>query len=307
MQITGLTKENVNDYADFLTNDIAECIGREFVCGFICMKDGEDKPSAGIVWELKSGDDELDTNSRILFIKALDEESAKVLLDEYTESAVLAECSKSYFSLPITLGSIEKTALENAGFSLEEKEGSVIAVPLADIGMVLLDYRDDTDSRIRPLREAEDRFFDSMIAGLDMDGYCGICDDLSFLPRDYFDNDVSCYYEDDEEVYAVALVHRKPSGKVELDLLHSLDDDPKYLLLIMKQTALLAEDKYDPSTKFLIDRHDERSMMICKKLFPKEKGARVFEGMRKEEVPQREEIDIRYYNEEEWDDDFEEY
>ena len=92
MQIIGLTKENVNDYEDFLTKDIAEYIGREFNCGFVVARDDEDKPTEGIVWELRRGDDELDTNSRILFIKAYDEESAKVLLDEYTESAVLVEC-----------------------------------------------------------------------------------------------------------------------------------------------------------------------------------------------------------------------
>lgn len=307
MQITGLTKENVYDYLDFLPVDIAECIGREFTCGFVCIKDGEDSPSAGIIWELKQGDDELDIKSHILFMKALDEESANVLMDEYTESALLAECGYSYYSLPNTLEGIEINALKKAGFFMEEKESSVISVPLSEIIKRLLKHGDDNFDNIKPLSRAEDRFFSSMIAELEFEGSHGICDDLSFLPREYFDNDVSCYYEDDEEVYAIVLVHEKPSGKIELDLLHSHDKDPNTLIHIMKKTVLLAEAKYDPSTEFLIDRHDERSLSLCQILFPKKTGEMVYEGMRKENIPQSEEIDTRFYNEEEWDEDFEEY
>ena len=307
MQITGLTKENVHDYIDFLSMDIAECIGREFTCGFVCIKEGEDRPSAGIVWELKQGDDELDIKSHILFIRALDEESANVLMDEYTESALLAECGSSYYSLPNTLGGVEINALKKAGFSLEEKESSVISVSLSEIIKRLLKHGDDQYDNIKPLSQAEDRFFSSMIAELDFEGYHGICDDLLFLPREFFDNDVSCYYEDDEEVYAIVLVHEKPSGKIVLDLLHSHDEDPNTLIHIMKKTVMLAEAKYDPATEFLIDRHDKRSLLMCQKLFPKETGEMVYEGMRKENIPQSEEIDTRFYNEEEWDEDFEEY
>ena len=46
MQIIGLTKENVNDYEDFLTKDIAEYIGREFTCGFVVARDDEDRVGA---------------------------------------------------------------------------------------------------------------------------------------------------------------------------------------------------------------------------------------------------------------------
>ena len=307
MQIIGLSKENVNDYSDFLTKDIAEWIGRDFTCGFIVTKDEEETPSAGIVWELRRGEDELDTKSQILFIKAKDEESAKVLLEEYTATAVLVECSTSAFSLPAPLGSVEKSALEKAGFSLEEKESAVYNITLADIGMALLKNGSDTDDRIKPLSEAEDRFFGAMIAGLDIDGNRGICEDLPFLPRDFFDNEVSCYYEDDEEVYAVSLVHKRPSGKIELDLIYSQDNNQDNLLNIMKQTVFYADEKYDPATKFVIDGRDERALEISKKLFPKAKGIKVFEGIRKEELPEREEIDTRYYNEEEWDENYEEY
>lgn len=307
MQKTGLTKENVHDYIDFLSMDIAECIGREFTCGFVCIKEGEERPSAGIVWELKQGDDELDIKSHILFIRALDEESANVLMDEYTESALLAECGYSYYSLPNTLEGIEINALKKAGFSLEEKESSVISVSLSEVIKRLLKHGDGQYDNIKPLSQAEDRFFSSMIAKLEFEGNHGICDDLLFLPREFFDNDVSCYYEDDEEVYAIVLVHEKPSGKIVLDLLHSHDEDPNTLIRIMKKTVMLAEAKYDPATEFLIDRYDKRSLLMCQKLFPKKTGEKVYEGMRKENIPQSEEIDTRFYNEEEWDEDFEEY
>ncbi len=70
MQILGLTKENVDNFTKYLTPDIAEHIGRSFICGLVLIPEDESAdekepdssaepvegssiPAAAIVWELK--------------------------------------------------------------------------------------------------------------------------------------------------------------------------------------------------------------------------------------------------------------
>ena len=97
MRIENLTTDNVNDYLEFLKEDNAEWIGRKFVSGFVLIPDDENIPKAGIIWELINGEDEFETNCRILFIKADDEECADALLSQYSDLVVMMECEKSVF------------------------------------------------------------------------------------------------------------------------------------------------------------------------------------------------------------------
>lgn len=321
MQIYGLTKENVEFFTDYLTADVAENIGRSFTCGFVVTEDPEepsdaDKPSdaeaiaeeetqyveteaiaeddisyanatpiAAIVWELCQGENDLDVVSRILFVKAKDEEAADILMQEYTELAVKMECISSSFDLPKTLGSVEKKALEKAGFSLEESEGDVICVALADFGMALA-LGDKADDEVKPLSEAEERAFDNAITRLDDDGKRGIYEDMPYLPKDFFDNSISCYMEDDDLISALVLFHRRPSGKIDLALVEVLDEYEIDIKRLLRQSVLLSEDLYEPGARYFIDRSDASLNELSKELFPKAKGIQVISGFRKEELPE---------------------
>ncbi len=282
MNMTALTKENAQEFKAFLTPDIADLMGRKFISGFVISDDENNSPLAGIVWEYTDGEDELKTRSRILFIKAKDEEVAGILLDEYTDIAIQTSCSDTVFELPASMGSVEKKALETAGFTLEEKESNEIAVALADVGMNLIKGTDKIDERVMPLSEVDNRELYSALAGLDMNGIRGTCEDLPYLSRDFFENEISCCLEEDGELSALALFHKKPSGKLELILCETLEDSSMSPTDILKQAIMLAEDKYEPATKILMDRRYEQLGELAKSLFPKEKGAKALEGYRKE-------------------------
>ncbi len=310
MQIIGLTLENANDYSGFLTADIAELIGRDFVCGFVLVPDEDEKPVAGIVWELGRGKNELETYSHILFIKAKDAESAKLLLEEYTETVVYVECNASTFELATSLGSVEKKALEEAGFAIEEKEGSVVSIMLADLGMTLLKGTEEADENLRPISEADEREFGGLIARFDLDDNRGSLEDLPYLPRTYFDEDISCYIAQGEQIGALALFHKKPSKKVEVCFIAALEEAEATMEQMVKEAVIHAEEKLDPPTKFLFNKKDEDLFAFIKKNFPKAKGAQVLYGFRKEELPKPEEEepdeDIDDLNEDIEYDDFDE-
>ncbi len=86
MVMIGLTRDNISKFAGYLSEDTAEWIGREFTCAFLVCRDDE-KPAAGIIWELQNGDDEPSIKSRIRCIRADDDEAADFLLEQYSQIA----------------------------------------------------------------------------------------------------------------------------------------------------------------------------------------------------------------------------
>ncbi|MBQ7615277.1 MAG: hypothetical protein IJU77_09540 [Butyrivibrio sp.] len=312
MQIIGLTKDNVEFFTDYLTADVAENIGRLFISGIVLIADGEAAsdeeapvdeapsyadmtPVGAIVWELMHGEGEEDYDCRILSVKANDEEAADALLREYTGIVVSMECKTSYFDLPSTLGSVEKKALEKAGFSLETREGDVVSIALADLGMEL-DSDGKLDNGIKPLSEANESDFGNAIMRLDDEDKRGSCADMPYLPKDYFDGEISCYKDDGDLVNAIVLMHRRPSGKIDVDLAEVIEDAGEDIKKLLKQSVLYAEDIYDPGTKFFFDRSNAALRQLTNELFPKVKGSRICSGFRQEELPEKEEGEDEDYS-----------
>ena len=297
MLIENLTTENVNDYKDFLKEDNAELIGRNFVSGFVLISDDESIPKAGIIWELINGEDEFETNCRILFIRAEDEESADALLSQYSGLVIMMECEKSVFELPATLGTIEKNALENAGFELSTEEGNVICLALADLGMAIVTDKDKIRDDIKRLSKADERLFDTAMAELEMDGISGACSDLSYLSKDFFENEISTFLDDEGEISAMVLFHKKPSGIIEIDLMSTVGDSDADPVDLLKQSIMYSDEIYDPNTKFLIDLRDKDLNALVQKYFSKFKGSKVIKGFRKEDLlpsDEQDDEDIEY-------------
>ena len=303
MRIENLTQENVSDLKEFLTQDIAEWIGRNFVSGFVLLPEDEPSPAAGIVWQLVAGEDEYETDCRILFIKAEDDESADALLLQFSGLVAEMGCEGSLFELPVSLGDVEKKALEKAGFTLKTEEGEVVSLTQADIGMALITEKDKLREDIKKLSEADERLFDVAMAELEMNGIRGTCMDLAYLPAGFFENDISCFLDDEGDIAAMALFHRRPSGTIELDLLSGTGESGEDTIPLLKQAIMYSEEIYAPRTRFLFDRSDENISSFVAKYFPKAKGAQVIKGFRKEEpLPldeDAEEEDIEYTEESE--------
>ena len=284
MRIENLTTDNVNDYLEFLKEDNAEWIGRKFVSGFVLIPDDENIPKAGIIWELINGEDEFETNCRILFIKADDEECADALLSQYSDLVVMMECEKSVFELPTTLGDIEKNALEKAGFELSTEESEIIHLALADLGMAIVTDKDRKRDDIKKLSEVDERMFDVAVSELEMDGIRGVCSDLSYLPKDFFDNEISSFLDDEGDISAMVLFHKKPSGIIEIDLMSAIGDSDSDPIELLKQSIMYSDEIYEPNTKFLIDMHDKDLNALVQKYFAKFKAPKVIRGFRKENL-----------------------
>ena len=283
MEVIELNEDNVLDYTDFIGVDMADNIGRTYYDGLIVV-DGQ-KPVAGMIWELKNAvSDEKQENHFEWFVSG-DEESARLLFEAYGRSVSLTDVSKTTFAIPARQGKAEKAALRAAGFSVNLMEGDMIEAKLSDIAQLpfVAKVKKVLSDQVKPLRTATQRGFNGALRRMTYIGHAGKCQDIEFLPRMFFENDVSCYSEEDGVINGLFLCHKLPSGKIEIVMMSAVGQDyVKLLPLMIGQAVKSAEELYDPDTIVVVDRHNEASLALGEKLFPTGFGVPIYVGEREE-------------------------
>ena len=281
MEVIVLTEENVSRYEDYISQDVAENIGRTYHRGLIVTND--DVPVAGMVWELKNVLKEKDVESRIIWMTIEDESAGDVLFGKYDELIKEASVIKSYFSLPARTGKEEKKLLKEKGFTVALMEGDQITARLSEIAEIEFVKKIKKAETINPLRFITQRGFNSVLRRMMSIGHYGICEDLPYLPRSYFENDISCFSEVDGVINGLLLCHKYPSGKIEVSMIAAVGKDYvkilPYMIAISVQNAL---EIYPPETEVIIDRHNYASLALGEKLFPRGFGVPVYIGERSE-------------------------
>ena len=281
MEIIRLTEDNIWDYEEYLTEDMADNLGRTYYSGLVVTD--EDEPVAGMVWELLKSEDETTDENHIEFFQCKDESAAKLLFDEYDSITRSAGVKKSTFTLAAKPGKEEKDILKNAGFSVKLMEGDIITAKLSDVAENEFLKKITPDESVKPLRTATQRGFSLAMRRLTEAGHKGTCQDIAMLPRIFFENDVSCYAEDDGVISGLFLCHRRPSGMVEVMMMAAMGKNQvKKLPAMIKQAIQSGVELYDPDTKIIINRHNYASLALGEKLFPTGFGMPVYVGERTE-------------------------
>ncbi len=281
MNIVELTTDNIVSFLQFIPEDIADHIGRIFHHGMIAVEG--DTPLAGMAWELKNMLEDAPKESRILWLKAEDETAAAELFERYTEDIALDDVERSCYTIPAAPDSREKEILEAQGFTSELTEGDEISATLDQISEIPLMKKTKPDPSIKTLMSVNQAAFSATARRMAGKGHRGICEDLIYLPRMYFENDVSCFYEEDGQIRALLLFHRLPSGNLRVVLMAAIGKDANQLLVkLMKNALMEVEELYPPDTKIFIDRHNLATLALGEKLFPNEIGMPIYIGSRKE-------------------------
>lgn len=281
MHIVNLDEDNIEMYVDFLTPDVAENIGRTFYKGLVVEKEGE--LIAGMVWNVRNMMNDADNESHISFLKINDEEAGNLLFEEYKDLAREDDVVKTTFSLPAKSTTSEQQALANAGFSVKFMEGDLIKARLSEIGELAFIKKVRVSDDIHSLKTMTQRGFNSAIRSFVAKGLYGLCEDLPYLPRTYFENDVSCYAEVNGQVNGIFLFHKNPSEGLMIVVMAAIGSDfGKILPQMMKFSVLTALEEYSDETEIWIDRHNYASLALSEKLFPRGFGIPVYIGSRQE-------------------------
>lgn len=279
-QIIEITEDNVDELSEYLGDDMAENIGREYFFGLSSV-DALDEPTSAIVWCVKNTESFDDAESEICFFYADNEDDGKELIDEYTERIPDDNVIRSLFEFE-DIRDISCEILESSGFQTEKKEGKNLYGTLEEFMKPKLTGR-KTPSYIVSLGSISQLQFRQGITNCMFSGRVGVNEDLAMLPMDWYEEDISSCMVTDEKVNGFFLIHRKPSGILMPVLLYASGvDAQKNMLKMLRFSVNSAKERYPGDTKVQILRHDEKTAALADHLLPGQKGKEVLTGERAE-------------------------
>ena len=190
----------------------------------------------------------------------------------------------SGFEIPAGRDKTEKKVLQNAGFSVGLTEGDEIVARLSELEELGFLKALQMKEEIRPLRSMSRDGLSQTLRRIHASGYHGRSEDIELLPRLWFDQEVSCYLEQNGETIGLFLCHRLPSGRLVAELMAAISKQYTNLLPYLIGHAVKSACKiYPPDTEIVIDRHNYALLALGEKLFPRSFGRPVYVGKREEE------------------------
>ncbi|MCR5627022.1 MAG: hypothetical protein K6F99_06860 [Lachnospiraceae bacterium] len=282
MEIIELTSGIVEEYIPFISRDMVENLSRKYFSGAIVIDD-DDEPVSAIIWEVKHSDDEAKNSEvELAYLKINDEEAGDELLSSYVGMADESYIDKTVFDLPHSSLVEYEELLKKNGFDIIEGESNDLYVTVGDIFNLDFIKKKEPPSYIYSLGTLDSRSFKRGIIECIYNSKREVLEDLSNLPIDWYEQDVSCYEEADGSIKGFLLVHRLPSGGLRIELLSDWGPDgQKMLLHMVRFSALRVKELYSPETPVVIHRHDAASTNLATYMFPQVKGAKSIKGERK--------------------------
>ena len=299
MKIIDLNEDNEKSFGEILEDDWTENIERLNYYGLV-VADDENTPLAGMIWELvQYGEAPIEAHIRHIAVKT--PEAGALLFSGYDKRIAKSRVQRSVASVYIKKQSPAYEALNTAGFHLKLTEGDHITLGLGELLDMPLLKTKTVAGEVKPLYEIDPETFHTFAEKLVKTGKAGLCRDLESLPMEWFENDISCYYESKGEIKGMLLFHPMPSGKLALKLLYASAKVKKEMGLILtmmiRYMVITAEIMYSKNTRIVAERYNEFAMAFSEKLFPRSIGRPAYVGERKETPPppKYEKTDIERY------------
>lgn len=281
MIIRELYEDNIYDYMEWLDQDMAENMSRMYFRGIACHDDLDEILKAALIWELKSVETQEDTESEIAWIYDSDPLYMDAALDEYNERASEDDVSRSFFESTDIKKTTEET-LTDRGFELTSKESRDLFIPLGEFRSLSI-IKKNPPKYIHSLELVETTEFNQGMVRILFNKNIGGLEDMCYLPKEWYDQRVSCCVRTDGRINGLLLVHRYPSGTLRPVLFYSSGSDYRHNLLDMMRFSITAAlDTYPDDTVVLIRRRTEDITALMTKLFPGIKGEPAVMGQRSE-------------------------
>lgn len=269
-----ITADNLGELAGFLSPQAALDMKRPFFRGIVAYVEDTEEIGAVIVYEYKNLDEEADTEAEITWFAVYDEDAGQRLIDEFENEIEEDGTVRTYYEVH-DLSEAERKILENVGFDITEKESSEMILTLDDLENVPVLNKKCPDF-VKSISKLGDKDFKRGVANCLFHDRKGLLEDIAFLPKNWYDMDLSSYIEEDENITSVFLIHRDVTGCMVTDLLFTSGSDYTVEILGMLRYSLKAAlSKYKGNTMVKVKRHNKQVEALMKKLFPDRKGEKV--------------------------------
>jgi len=278
MSIIELNEENITEFGDIIDPDTAESIGREFYRG-VAVRAGEDSPSGALIWEYKNLEDDSDTGAEIVFITAGNKEAAEELLSEFDGQTSGEAVVRSFFEMG-DISDDARKGFTDDGFSVTSGESRDLFVSVSDLSG--LAAKKKVPPKIVGLSDVTEAQFMQGVINCLFNGKKGIMEDLEYIEKDWFEQDISAAVITDGKISGFFLVHCFPSGKLMPVLLTAMGPDANVdLLYMLCFSADRALKKYSGDTPVIIRRHNDTVGALAGKLFGQKTGKEAVFGERR--------------------------
>ena len=270
MNIAVLNRENISIYQNFLTQDIAENIGRSGYYGIA----GE-QGSGVLVWRQSSITDK----GEILFYSAGNAQAAGALLAEYEKRLVNAGIMKSELELPADLGQAEQEMLGRNGYVLSTRESRVLHTTVSQLAALLIADSCDLPQTVGSTGTLSIRQFEQ---GIHSCQETCVLEDARTLSPAWFDQKLSCCVLIEGRVCGYLLIHRLPSGALRPEMFYVIEPALKRNLLDMIRYVIFqAQEQLGGDTPVVIPRYREATRALTEKLLPGLRGDTVLAAVKK--------------------------
>ena len=279
MNIKEIAEDNIEDYSSIISDDVAENMERMYYRGLACHDD-DDNIASAMIWELRSVEKDCDTESRIECVYAEDPGSLETLLGEYHNQAVDEDVVRSFFELSSMDDKIGN-ALGELGFEVASGESHDVVLPVSELVKLPLMKKRPPDY-IKSIADLDIKTYHQGIMKILFKDDVSDMEDLSYIPKTWFEQDVSCYVTTDDKVNGFLLIHEFPSGILMPVLYHATGPDYVKDLAYMMIYSIAWAYKKHPDGKVLVRRRNKNVAAMVGKLFPGKKGEPAVSGKREE-------------------------
>ncbi len=274
-----ITLDNLGDFSGIIPPEVYYNMSRVFYRGLAVKNDGI---SAAIVWRYKNlEDDVIENEADIIWFSSSDTDSCDTLIKEFINEIATEDVVRSYFEFP-DLSDDDKSIFEANGFDIEKRECMDIELTVADIAATPFASKKPA-GYVKSIEGLSEKQFKRGVTNCLFYNRKGILDDVAFLPKDWFDNQISACVVADDKVVGLFLLHKNAIGKLYVDLLFSSGAEYQIDMLNMIRFGIHAcADKYPGETIAVVRRHSDETRELVSKLFPNVKGKEIFYGERRD-------------------------
>ena len=281
MSVVELREDNIDEYLAWVDEDNAEDMSRAYYRGIAYHDDESDDFVAALIWQLKSVESTYDTEAELEWFYCVEPEHLNLALKEYKKRAKLDDVTRTYFE-NTELNDEMCKVLKKRGFKLSEVESREVRVSVRELSELSIVGK-KVPQYVQSIGSILESEFNQGMARIIFKKNVGALEDMCYLPKEWYDQNVSCCVKTDGKVNGLLLVHTYPSGIITPVLFYATGPDYKYNLAYMLRFSIQAAiAHYRESTTVLIRRRTGETKNLFKKLFPKKTGEMAVAGERTE-------------------------
>ncbi len=279
--VSEIDSDNLAGSAALLGQETVQNLTRAYYSGLGVFEENENAPHSAMVWRTVNSECMGDTESELVFFSASDHEAGEDLLREYTKYTSYSNIKRSFFECK-ALPELSERLLSESGFEITVKESRDIVVVLGEIPEEKFTKKRMVRN-VRLLKELSELQFKQGIFNCVFNDYTGLMEDLAFLPREWYEEDVSVCLLTDNKVDGLFLIRRTIGDELMPVLLFStgIGSNTDVFEMLCAAYAAAAK-KYPGDTRIRIRRENDKTMRMAAHYFPDISGERAVYGERNE-------------------------